>query len=407
MLRFNIVLRLPATRGGGGGGGDKKLETDFSISATSASDSRPAHSYHMSSPLKLVTSNAIIAPSAFMSHAGESSASSGATELLLKTSNIERKTKSAINTSITLSAPPGFAIHSLTSNAPNTFLFCAHSPSVPLTLTLKTANAHARAALHPGPRGRVRATADRRRRDSDEQQGASRNRPDPVFRLRGTVLRTKDGCDARTDMLFYRDPEEVKKQGTRTGKVVVELDGDGDAFDGKPAYMWKVSEALDYLPALLEGLHPLFKSCVLPLARLLVHQFLLLSSVIRALLGVRGMRARPEQPVLLELGDAALHGGVLRLALVPGVLGSDVVRKFEVSEIEQGSERAIQSSSGTPEGDDDGDDVEAKDDVSSSALIRAPNRVIICFAALMPTLWLEGKDKRAPGSGIFSNFAYR
>ncbi|KAH8101999.1 hypothetical protein DFH11DRAFT_1735940 [Phellopilus nigrolimitatus] len=223
MLRFDVVLHLPATPGRM----YRKLETDFSnfrhglavgltfgtlnlktsnarIAAENA-DVQAGTLVPYVPSLKLIRSSAIIAPSVSMSHAGGGSASSRATELLLKTSS------GAINASIALSALPGassFAIQSLTSNAPNTLLFRAHSPSVPLTRTLKTTDARARAALQPGPRGR----------------------------------------------------------------------------------------------------------------------FLLLSSVIRALLGVRGMHTRPEQPILLlELGDAALHGGVLRLALVPGVLGSGAV----------------------------------------------------------------------------------
>ncbi|KAH8115207.1 hypothetical protein DFH11DRAFT_1507787 [Phellopilus nigrolimitatus] len=178
MLRFDVVLRLPAAPGRV----YKKLETDFSnfrhglaaglafgaldlktsnagIAAENVdvqagtlktSNAPITGSYNTSSSLKLVTSNAIIAASVSMSHAGGGSSSSRATELLLKTSN------GAINTSIALSSPagsPGFAIQSLTSNAPNTLLFPSHSPSAPLTLTLKTSNARARAALHPAFEG--------------------------------------------------------------------------------------------------------------------------------------------------------------------------------------------------------------------------------------------------------------
>ncbi|KAH8115224.1 hypothetical protein DFH11DRAFT_1854374 [Phellopilus nigrolimitatus] len=178
MLRFDVVLRLPAAPGRV----YKKLETDFSNfrhglaaglafgaldlktsnagiaaenvgvqAATLKTSNAPiTGSYHTSSSLKLVTSNAIIGASVSMSHAGGGSASSRATELLLKTSN------GAINTSVVLSAPqgtPGFAIQALTSSAPNTLLFPSHSPSAPLSLTLKTSNARAHAALHPAFEG--------------------------------------------------------------------------------------------------------------------------------------------------------------------------------------------------------------------------------------------------------------
>ncbi|KAH8111641.1 hypothetical protein DFH11DRAFT_1792144 [Phellopilus nigrolimitatus] len=271
MLRFDVVLHLPATPGRV----YRKLETDFS-------NFRHGLAVGLAfGTLDLKTSNARIAAEIQRDHR----------ILRLHVARRRRQrelardraapqdeqwlnsTKSAINASIALSALPGalsFAIQSLTSNAPNTLLFRAHSPSVPLTRTLKTADARARAALQPGPRGRVRATADRRRRDPDEQQDSEGSRKaGDANRESGRRIRGRRRC---VRWIASR---------SRCGRC------------RKPL------------------IARTFITASQPFSRDLI---LSLSSVFSL-----------SPILLLELGDAALHGGVLRLAFVPGVLGSGAV----------------------------------------------------------------------------------